>query len=111
MIRFDEVAGDAESQRLFTDWSVGSWISNLRKGVSSFVVVAEADNGNESGFAGSFLWRSGLFSSLQSRLSEESITVDTAPNLSSFLIQNGTIPILCRVETLASISSPPLVCP
>lgn len=111
MIRFDEVNGDPKSQHLFINWSTESWISSLKKGVSSFVVVAGTVNRSESGFADSFLWSSGLFSFLQKRISEESTAIDISSDLTSLLIQNRILHVSCSVETRIWISFLPLIYP
>ena len=85
MIRFDEVVSDAKSQQLFVNWSVELLISNLKKGVSSLVIVAESAHRSEAGFTDSFLWSSFF----QKRFSEESADAVISSNLSSILVRNG----------------------
>lgn len=111
MIRFDEVVSDAKSQQLFVNWSVELLISNLKKGVSSLVIVAESAHRSEAGFTDSFLWSSGLLSFFQKRFSEESADAVISSNLSSVLVRNGIFHVICRVEAPAWISSPPLIYP
>ena len=111
MIRFDEVVSDAKSQQLFVNWSVELLISNLKKGVSSLVIVAESAHRSEAGFTDSFLWSSGLLSFFQKRFSEESADAVISSNLSSVLVRNGIFHVIYRVEAPAWISSPPLIYP
>ena len=111
MIRFDEVVSDAKSQQLFVNWSVELLISNLKKGVSSLVIVAESAHRSEAGFTDSFLWSSGLLSFFQKRFSEESADAVISSNLSSVLVRNGIFHVICRVEAPSWISSPPLIYP